>query len=287
MKKLVLAFIMLSLLLLTACGESTSTEGNGNEETQSDSVVENKESTESKENKEPLSSQEFSQMLSNPKNFKGSYVEYIGKVFIVERDADGTYLQVWADAENSDHNTIVAIADPNFEVTDEDFIIIKGTVRDEFKGENAFGATLIVPVIDAENYEVTDYITAVSPTLHEVTVNQEQDQHGYVIYVEKVEFGKKDTRVYVSIKNNSESTINFWSFDAKLVQDGKQFDVEYAWDANYPELQTDIRPGVTSEGILSFSPVDFEGKKEIKLYLNGSSDDWDIDIEEFQFDIEL
>ena len=280
MKKISIILMLTMALLLAACGQDTTSEAQGGTSTETKTDT-------SKTSKEPLTEQEFTQMLSNPKNFKGSYVEFVGKVFIVEKDEDGTYLQVWADPENSDNNTIVAIQDPNFNVTDEDFIIIKGTVRDEFKGENAFGAELILPVIDAESYEVADYITAVSPTLHELTVNQEQNQHGYVVNVEKIEFGKKDTRVYVSIKNESDSTINFWSFDAKLVQGGKQFDVDYAWEANYPELQSDIRPGVTSEGILSFPTLDFEGGEQIKLYLNGSSDDWDVTIEEFLFDIEI
>ncbi|MDX5476605.1 MAG: DUF4352 domain-containing protein [Bacillaceae bacterium] len=280
MKKISILLMLMMVMFLAACGQDTTSEVQGSTSTETKTDT-------SKTSKEPLTAQEFTQMLSNPKNFKGSYVEYVGKVFTVEKDENGTYLQVWADPEKSDNNTIVAIQDPNFNVTDEDFIIIKGTVRDEFKGENAFGAELILPVIDAESYEVADYITAVSPTLHELAVNQGQDQHGYVVNVEKVEFGQKDTRVYVSIKNESDSTINFWSFDAKLVQGGKQLDVDYAWEANYPELQSDIRPGVTSEGILSFPTLDFESGEAIKLYLNGSSDDWDVTIEEFLFDIEI
>ncbi|WP_216830349.1 DUF4352 domain-containing protein [Alkalihalobacterium elongatum] len=282
MSKSVLAILVVLMLVLTACGEETSTpvDREGSEE---DLITNEEEKTESED---LLSEQEFVQMLSSPAQFKGSKVEYIGRVFVVEKDSDATYLQIWADPEKNDHNTIVHIPDPNLVVTDEDYIKILGEVIDEFKGENAFGAQLTAPLIKANNYEVVDYITAVSPTLHEVIVNQEQSQSGYSIEVEKVEFGEKDTRIYVSIKNESNDSISFWSHSAKVVQGGKQYDTEYNWEANYSELQSDIRPGVVSEGILSFARLDFESNKELTLYLDGASDNWDISIEEFQFHIE-
>ncbi|WP_179295553.1 DUF4352 domain-containing protein [Bacillus sp. FJAT-45350] len=278
-------FSLAALLFLTACGENTSTEVDPSVGDQDNEVNSEGNGKVEAELDEVLSPQEFSQMLSNPGNFKGSYVDYIGRVFIVEHDADGTYLQIWADPEKNDHNTIVGIPDPNFEVSDGDYIHITGMVKDEFKGENAFGAELIVPLIEANKYEITDYINAISPTRYEVLVDQEQEQSGYTVLIDKIEFGEKDTRVYVTIKNDSDSSISFWSHSAKLVQDGKQYDTEYNWDSDYPELQSDIRPGVSSEGILSFPVTEFEDHNELTLYLDGSSDDWEINIDEFQFHI--
>ena len=236
---------------------------------------------------EPLSDQEFKQMITNPDQFKGALVEYTGRVFVVESDAQGIYLQVWSDIDYSDDNTLVSIPETDIDISEDDYVQISGIVREAFTGENAFGATLTLPVIDALDYEIVDYVTAVSPTLHEVTVDETLDQHGYRITVDKVEFGERDTRVYLTVENDSDSSVNFWRHSAQIIANGRQYDYESPWEADYPDVQSDIRSGVTSEGILSFPVIDLDETDAIELFLDGSSDDWDVTIEEFHFDIEL
>lgn len=258
-----------SLLLVTACsGENVSNENVNQDDTQS----------------EILSESEIMQMYSDPAKFKGKNVELTGRVFVVEKDADGTYLQVFTDPKNSERNTLLAYNDPDFNVSENDYVYFTGSVYDEFKGQNAFGAEVTAPMITVDEIKVIDYITAVSPTLHEVEVNMEQDQHGYTINVQKIEFADDSTRVYISVANNTNDTINFWKHSAKVVQENNQFETEYNYEANYPEVHSDILPGVTSEGILNFPTLNYESNN-LTLYLDGSSDNWDLQIDTFQFDI--
>jgi hypothetical protein len=46
-----------------------------------------------------------------------------------KRDEKGTYIQVWADPQNSEWNTIVAFANPSFQVNDQDDVHVTGTVK--------------------------------------------------------------------------------------------------------------------------------------------------------------
>ena len=51
---------------------------------------------------------------SDPDAHKGARVDFVGQVFVdPERDAKGTYLQVYVDPKNSDWATIVGVKDPN------------------------------------------------------------------------------------------------------------------------------------------------------------------------------
>ena len=90
-------------------------------------------------------------------------VDFYAQIFVEpERDKDGTYLQAWADKEHS-KNTIIAYKDPKLDVKREDYIHVKGTIKDVFEGENAFGGKVKGPTIVATSIEKTDYATAFDP----------------------------------------------------------------------------------------------------------------------------
>ena len=69
---------------------------------------------------------EFNLVYSNPKEYKGRKVEFYGKIFIEpEKDAEGTYLQMYTLNQGSDGNTVVAIQDPNLDVSNGDIVYVK------------------------------------------------------------------------------------------------------------------------------------------------------------------
>lgn len=273
-----LVIIALLIALLAACGSEESNSGSAN------SGDESTDDTETSIAETPLTEQEFNQMFSDPDQFKGSAVEFTGQVFTVENDAEGVYLQVWADPTNVDQNTLISYEDPNFEVSEEDFVVISGTVRESFTGENAFGGEILAPIIDAKSVEVVDYITAISPTLESIEVQNEIDQSGFVVKVNKIEFAENETRVYASVTNNSDTQISVWIYSAKAIQGSSQFETETNYEANYPEIQSDILPGVTSEGIITFPALDYQ-TKNASIIIEGNSENYDITIDPFKFDI--
>ena len=245
---------------------------------------ESKESTENSKavSNEPLTESEFKKMLSDPMKYEGAKVEFFGTVFVEpEKDEDGTYLQIF---DKNDNNIIVAIEDPDLEVELDDIVKVKGTVVDEFKGENAFGGTITAPSIKAESVEVTDYATAFAPAIKTIEVNQEQTQHGYVFDLAKVEIAEDETRAYIKITNNSKEEISFYSFNSKITAGTKQLEEDD--DYNYPEIPSEILPGVSVEGIVVFPTIKDE-QGTAKFYFEGSSENYDIDIEPFIFDVNL
>ncbi|WP_228460314.1 DUF4352 domain-containing protein [Cytobacillus dafuensis] len=278
MKKVIMIFILFILsTFVTACSSDSTSSSSGNSE------IKDTKKQEAKESGKLLTHDEFIKMLSDPKKHKGSKVEFYAKVFVEpEKDEDGTYLQAYAD-NNSDRNIIIGIGDPNLDVATEDVIFVSGTVEDLFEGENLMGGTVTAPVIKADKIEMTDYATAFAPAIKTVDVNKEINQHDYILKLNKVEIADSETRLYITITNNSKDNISFYSFNSKMVVGNQQFEPEDNYEANYPEIQSDILSGVTSEGIIRFPAIPESG--ELRILLEGSSENWDLDFTPFEFQI--
>jgi hypothetical protein len=280
MRKFLGVLLVLLLALLSACSsqEATGDDGKSNEDVEAieEALEENKSDI-------PLTKDEFEKMYTDPIEYKGSQVEFYAKIFVEpEKDSDGTYLQAYVN-NNSDRNIIIAINDPNSEVKIDDAILVKGTVEDVFEGENLMGGTITAPMILADNIEVVDYASAFSPALKIVEINKEMEQHGYLLKVNKMEVAEKETRLYLTVENKSQDTITFYDFNSKIIVDNKQLEPTSNYESNYPELQSEILPGIVTEGIIVFPAVSETGN--VKLYLEGSSEDYMLDFEPFQFDI--
>lgn len=271
MKRMLCTLLSLVIAVgLTACGGEGTTDANGSEGTP--------------EVQEPLSSAEIKQMYTNPADFKGRTVELIGKVFSEpEYDTDGIYFQMWGDPKNSELNTVVGYLDPEFELVSGNYVKILGTVKDVFEGENMMGGKIIAPSILAESVVVMSYEEAVAPALYTVEpAEKTQDHMGYKVTVEKVELAASETRAYITVENGGSDKFNLYSFNAKIVQNGKQYEHEPNYEADYPDIQTDLMVGVATEGIICFPKIE---NASFQLILEGHSDNWKEDIAPYVFEL--
>lgn len=275
MKKQLIAMSIFLGIILAGCGVTEDANTAAKAETSSEKV------------KGTVEKEDFDKMYTNPADYKGYEVEFTGKVFVYpEKDNDGIYLQVWADPENSEKNMVVGYPDPQLDVKSGDYIAVKGIVMKAFKGENAFGAMLTMPQIQASNVEVVDYITAVAPAIKTVELNEEIDQHGYIMQLQKIEFAETQTRVYLKVINNMNGKLSFYTHSTKLIVGSKQFEEEYIYDAGLPELHSDLISGTETEGVIIYPAID-PGTSNLKFYAEGYSDDWEVTIDPFVFEIDL
>src|SRR6476661_8526013 len=89
---------------------------------------------------------------SNPDSYKGARADFVGQVFTdPERDAKGTYLQVYVDPKNSDWTTIVAVSDPNLQVAAQDFVHVVGVIHGKYTGKTVLGVSVTDPVVIASS----------------------------------------------------------------------------------------------------------------------------------------
>ncbi|HDR7800429.1 DUF4352 domain-containing protein [Bacillus tropicus] len=276
MKKILLSVLCGAIILGGACSKDTDSKDSTSKKT----------TKETSESTQVLSKEEFEKMHSNPKEYKGKKVDFYAQIFVEpERDKDGTYIQAWADKEHS-KNTIIAFKDPKLDVKREDYIHVKGTIKDVFEGENAFGGKVKGPTIVATSIEKTDYATAFDPAKKTIEVNQEQDHNGYKMIVKKIEIADKETRVYFTAKNDATAAFNFYDFNSKLIVGGQQLEYQDNYEAKYPKIPQGMMPGVTSDAVLTFPKLPIE-QGELQLILEGSSENYDLKPEPFNYKIKF
>ena len=273
--------------------KSNSSSSKAKEETSKESKPESKEENVSQSEKDdvpqveavPLNDTELREMYSDPDKYTGRAVKLTGKVFgDVEYSEGSVGFQMYADPSNNSMNTIVGYYGDDLTVTEGAFVKISGIVLSKFEGSNAFGGAVTAPMILAQSAEIVSYQEAVSPTIKEVVPeSNSQTQLGYTVTVQKVELAASETRVYLKVDNNGSSKFNLYSFNSKLVQNGKQYEEQRNYKADYPEVQTDLLSGVSTEGIICFPAIE---NTDFQLIFEGRSDNYmDESFEPYTFNV--
>lgn len=265
MRKIILgAFIMLLVFGLMGCND--------------------KPTSNSKEATVKFTNENWAELHTNPDKFKGSDVDVLGKVFLApEKDADGTYFQMYADPKRLEYNTIVA-GDPNLQVSDGDFVQVTGKAKGTFKGQNAFGAEITATSIIADKVVLVDAKDVLAPATLSVDVGQEKELHGLTITLNNIEFADEETRVYLTVKNGSQSKASLYSFNSKAIQGSTQYEEQTNFDVDYPEVSSEILPGIESSGVVVFKPLDTKSKSA-KFIFEARTDNYSLDFEPYAFEI--
>lgn len=218
--------------------------------------------------------------------FKSSIetVLVLGQIFTdPEYGDDQIAYQLFQDVSHSGNLTIAVTNDLNCEAQNGDYVFVDGKIDGLFVGENAFGMEVTALYIQDANIEIGNYISVVSPTLKTLECNSTLSQHNYTISIPKIEFAENETRVYLKIENNGTGTFNFYEFETIIIQGNTQYEEEANFTAEYPEIQNNIMPGVVSEGILTYPPM--EPDQNLTIITEASSDNYDEEFVPFKFEI--
>ena len=285
MKKFKLVSIVLVSFMASSFLVACSSEKEGSKENTT-AIEETKDTTEQKGEKSKLfMPSEFKEVYSNSEKYKNKEVEFYGRVFFgIEKEGEYTFMQLYTNEAGDDDNVIVKIKDNTIDLEDDDVVRVKGIVKGKRTGKNVFGGEVTALEIEGSNIEKVSYSEAFAPALKTIEVNQEINQHGYKMTLQKVELAKKEARAYLKIENATNENLSFYSFNAVGIQGQQQIKQEDNFGAKYPEIASEIRPNIIEEGIITFKPIDVEGG-DFKLEFEGSSDNYDLSFEPFSFDV--
>jgi len=273
MKRIIL--LIISMVLIAGCtGSEIASTGSSDQK-----------SAAATQAKESFTNENFSKLATDPDKYKGSPITLTGKIFMdVEESEKQTGFQMWTNPAKSEGNVVVVYDGTGLKLKSDDFVKVTGKVEGALEGENMMGAKITAPRIFASKIEKVSAADVLAPTENTVQVNQTQTQHGVAITVEKIEFAKNETRLFLKVKNGSKAKASFYSFNAKLTQASSQFEPQDNYEANYPEVQSEILPGIETSGVIAFGAVDYTAKN-FKVFLEASSDSWDLDFKPFVFDL--
>lgn len=259
------ALVLAVAITVSACGGKAATSG-----TDTNVADTNAAGTGSSSSSESFDRSNYGMLASDPDAHKGARVSFVGKVFAApERDDQGIYMQVWADPQDSEWNTIVAFAEPAFQVEDGDYVRVSGSVKGAFHGKNAFGTDLLATTVIADTVQVVDAVAAAPPSLSTYG-RATYTQAGVTVTVQKIEVAAAETRVFVTVRNRSAQSVSVYGSSMKLVAGGRQFDPTYS-TADYPDLSSEVVPGAASSGVVVFPKV--ARTAALKLYADAHSDD--------------
>jgi len=227
----------------------------------------------------------YSELYSDPDAHEGASVDVAGQ--LLERPEDNgeeLAFQMFADPENSEWNTIVYTDQTDLDLGMDDYVRVQGEVLGTFEGENAFGASLTTPSVQASKVSTVSAGQAIDPATEVREVGQTLGDQGFEVTLDKIEFGEESTRAYVKMANNTGRGASFFTFDAKIQQGSTQVDyLEDSYAYYEEEPQSELRPGVETEGVLAFESVD--PNEPFELIVPWSSDNYNINPRDIVFQI--
>ena len=172
------------------------------------------------------------------------------------------------------------ISEKYIKVSENDYVILTGLIIDSQK--NTYGDAQYLPYISVDSLQLSNYAEVCAPTLKTIEVNDKYEQNGYAVTIEKVELSEKETRVYVGVENNGSDEFSLQTYRSLIVQNGRQFDYQSNYEANYPEIQTDLRVGNKTNGIITFPKID---DSSFEIILFGYSDNYQENFDDYSYSI--
>jgi hypothetical protein len=123
--------------------------------------------------------------------------------------------------------------------------------------------------VKAKNINVLGNIFTYLPVTKTLTPSLSKSIGGVTVTINKVEFLKDETRVYLTTDNNNYYNLNFdiYNFSSYLSYDNKQFKQQKNYGAKLPEQVTTISNDVKEEGVITFEPIDISSEKDLKIEL--------------------
>lgn len=271
MRKRIVAILMVCLMAigLSACGGTASNS--------------------SSEDKEPEYVDNIKAVASDPDAYKGKYIKFCGMVSPVDEDENTYGLQVYLDTNYNDSVLVVVPKDISPEpFSSDEYVKIDAKINGAYDGETVIGAESTWALLEAISIEKITYMEAFAPAIKEISPNISSEQNGLTVTVDKIEYADSETRIYLTISNNSEDTISYGAYSIRLIQDGQQIEQDTASESsymgNYPQLSYDIAAGASTSGIVVFPAID--QTKDLQVIVpDVYSDNYEIEFTDFTIDV--
>lgn len=268
-----LTLVLAGCLLLTGCGSSGKGSSASTGQTGAEPAPE-------------MTAEEVQKWTGGSTEFTGRRATVAGQVFNIQRDGDTIAYQIHTDPTNYDGNTVIAYQGDDPGISKNDYIRATGTVADRMNYENAFGASMSAALLKADTIEKSSYEEVAAPARVTIEPNITSEHNGYSVTLSKVDFADNETRFHVIVTNNGAGKLSVYDYSAVVVQNGRQFNTENNFHADYPTINNQVAIGATVEGVICFPAME---QASMQLQLKGYSDNYQADGSgfDFVFDIQV
>jgi len=278
----IVGLLVVLVIVAAAFGVGDETAGGGNGG--GGGQASDQDPVEAEDSGETFTSENYPELVSDPESHEGAKVDITGQIFTAPEIVEGdTAFQMYADPENLEWNTAVLTQgnDPDLDV--DDYVHVVGSVAGQMEGENLMGGTVTAVMVEADEVDVVSGVEAVDPTQKTMEVGRTLADQGFGVTLKKIEFGEDTTRVYVSVQNGTGTGASFYDYDAKIIQGSRQFDQETNYDYEVKAPQSDLRPGVRTDGVVTFGKVD--PSKPLEVRFEWYSDNYNVNAHPIVFQV--
>ncbi len=219
----------------------------------------------------PLDNGEIVQIIGKGEIPEGRPVSISGMITAdPEYNVDGTHLQVYVESGSKEADLIVRF-DGNIEVTQGDYVAIEGALGGRFVGETQDGGSIDMLEIIATSIgsAAAEGVLAPASTVWEPQAKKEEA--GVTVSVDKVEFAKAETRVYITARNAGEATAVIQVFNSFIKQSDRFFEPQAELPEGYPEVPVDLSAGAAGAGVIVFRQLDDDTPLEFSLTVLGGT----------------
>jgi len=232
-----------------------------------------------------FSVQNWAKLVADPKAYAGDPVNIVLQIFTDPQTASNGIIayQGYADPARDNWATIVYTRVKGIE--SGDFVKVRGVVYGQFTGKNALGGSITDVTLVASHVTEASVLDAAPPAIRTVKLTSARDvQHDIVVRVTEVDFAASETRVFVTVANDSQTEASFYPFDAKAVQGDTQVSADDSSELlQYPAVETDLMPGVVSRGVLVLPAMN--PSRATTIYLSAGSNDFTETFDPFVFQV--
>lgn len=220
--------------------------------------------------------------LKTSDDIEGKSVDMIGMVVDenMQTEEDGPYYTVLEPVEGDPindkyitDNVEVYNTEGKVDATLGDYVEVTGVVTGVADEDNYLPGIPMVEIVEAKPLTETQ---ALSPALKTVDVNKTETKSDVTFTLKSIEFSPVETRLNVTIDNQTNYEANISDYDTTLIVDGKNYESgSDFWSEDTVELPSTTYPKSTSEGVISFPPLDYKTASDFKLVVEGDLDDDD------------
>lgn len=210
----------------------------------------------------------YEELFRNNSQYVGKIVHYVGKIIQAQEDSSNSYTMrvnvtekkygLWEDD--------IFLNYQGNRVLEDEIVEFWGEVKGVKKYTTVLGASRSIPEIAVLRLEVLKNYTGggTAPIKKAVEVGETNTQSGFSVTLDKIELTDKQTRVWLTVKNNSKYKMSFYTYSAKLVQNGKQFEKESVFGQKQ-ELPSEFLPNVEAKGVMVFPTISETGNVRLVI----------------------
>ena len=203
----------------------------------------------------PIRENEITALYEDPDSYKHRVYNFTGKVCSVSQKSTHSVLQIYCDAENHGRHTLVITDKKVQDLKPGDYVMGAGIVRGKGEPVNVMGKKIYsLKVTDAIVKEISP--TEAVPTQLTILVDQENEQNGITVVLQKADFTKEQTHAYLTLQNQTSGPITFYSTDAEIVEDGKRYPALNERNSQvFQSVSLEVEPGETQPIVLQFPRI--------------------------------